>query len=317
MTPRMRVTVALGNMAPEAWLGALRAAFADAGIEADLALFDGRARDARYAIVWLPPPELFATERNLRAVFNVGAGVERLLPIAALPATLPVFRLVDAGMGPKMAEYVCFFIARITRGLDRFGGPNAVRDWNVDRPRGAPPTVGVLGLGAIGAQIAQAASRFGYRVIGWSRTGRHIEGVECFDGADALAPFLAQTSILVNCLPLTDETRDLLDARHLAQLPRGAHLINIGRGHTIVDADLIAALDSGQLAGAVLDVFRTEPLPSEHPFWHHPRITVTPHLSGPTQREPAALQIADAIRRLEAGAPPESLAGFVDRARGY
>jgi glyoxylate/hydroxypyruvate reductase A len=317
MSAPLRITAALGSMKPEPWLDALNAAFAQAGIDADVALFDGRARDARYAIVWLPPPELFTLETNLRAVFNVGAGVEGLLANPALPATLPVLRLVDAGMAPKMAEYVCFFLARITRGLDRFGGPQALRDWHVDRPRGTPPTVGVMGLGAIGAQIAHAATVFGYPVIGWSRTPRRIPGVRCFAGTRALDAFLAQSSIVVDVLPLTRETENLLDARRLAQLPRGAHLINIGRGGTIVDADLIAALDGGQLASATLDVFRTEPLPPGHPFWHHPRVTVTPHLSGPTPREPAAAQIAAAIRQLEAGTEASSLPGFVDRARGY
>ena len=313
----MRIAVALGNMTPDAWLDALGTAFAQAGIDADVTLFDGRPREARYAVVWLPPPELFVIEKSLRAVFNVGAGVEGLLANPALPLALPVLRLVDAGMAPKMAEYVCFYLARITRGLDRFGGPRAVRDWNVDRPRGTPPTVGVLGLGAIGAQIARAATVFGYPVIGWSRTPKTIEGVHCYAGVDGLREFLPRSNFLVDVLPLTRDTENLLDARLLARLPRGAHLINIGRGGTIVDADLIAALDSGQLASATLDVFRTEPLPDEHPFWQHPRITVTPHLSGPTPREPAALQIAEAIRELEAGTPPQSLAGYVDRSRGY
>ncbi len=313
----MRIAVALGSMKPDAWLDALGAAFARAGLEVDIAMFDGRARDARYAVVWLPPPELFSAEKNLRAVFNVGAGVEGLLTNPALPPALPLLRLVDAGMAPKMAEYVCFYLARITRGLDRFGGPHAVRDWNVDRPRGTPPTVGVMGLGAIGKQIAHAVTVFGYPVVGWSRTGRSIAGMHCLAGESEFSTFLGMTDVLVNVLPLTGTTRDLLDARRFAQLPRGAHVINIGRGGTMVDADLIAALDSGQLASATLDVFRTEPLPAEHPFWHHPRITVTPHLSGPTPREPAALQIAEAIRQLEAGTPPQSLAGYVDRQRGY
>ncbi len=317
MSTPMKIAVALGSMSADAWLEALRGAFAQAGLDADVMLFDGRARGARYAIVWLPPPELFTVEKNLRAVFNVGAGVEGLLANPSLPPDVPLFRLIDAGMAPKMAEYVCFFLARITRGLDRFGGPHAVRDWNVDRPRGTPPTVGVMGLGAIGAQIARAVTVFGYPAIGWSRTPKTVEGVRCYAGADGLREFLAQSSFLVDVLPLTRDTENLLDARRLAQLPRGAHLINLGRGATIVDADLIAALDSGRLGSATLDVFRTEPLPDDHPFWHHPRVTVTPHLSGPTPREPAALQIAAAIQRLEAGAAPSLIPGLVDRARGY
>jgi glyoxylate/hydroxypyruvate reductase len=316
MTAPIRITVAVENMATDAWSAALRDAFAEAGLETDLARFDGTTRNARYAVVWQPPTELFRVETSLRAVFNAGAGVERLLQPGVLPPDVPLFRLVDAGMAPKMAEYVCFYLARITRGLHRFGPAQAV-DWNVDKPRGTPPMVGVMGLGAIGARVARAALVLGYRVSGWTRTPQTLDGVRTFAGADGLGEFLGQTRILVNALPLTDATRDLLDAHRLAWLPRGAHLINIGRGHTVVDADLLEALDSGQLASAVLDVFRTEPLPPEHPFWHHPRVTVTPHLSGPTPREPAARQIAQDIRALEAGAAPASLESFVERARGY
>jgi glyoxylate/hydroxypyruvate reductase A len=317
MTSPVRIAVALSSMKSAEWVEPLCEACARAGVTARFELWDGRRIDARYAVVWLPPAELFTVETGLRAVFNAGAGVERLLAMAGLPPGLPVMRLVDAGMAPKMAEYVCFYIARITRGLDRFGGAPALPDWNADRPRGRPPTVGVLGLGAIGAQIAQAARLFGYPVRGWSRTPKQLDGVESFAGAAGLADFLAGTQILVDALPLTEETRDLLDRARLSQLPAGSHLINVGRGATIVDDDLLALLDEGHLASAVLDVFRVEPLPPEHRFWHHPKVTVTPHLSGPTPREPAAQQIAEAIARLERGAAPSSLPGFVERARGY
>jgi glyoxylate/hydroxypyruvate reductase A len=317
MPSPVRIAVALSSMKSEAWIAPLRDACARAGIATQLGAFEGKALDARYAVVWLPPPELFTVERGLRAVFNAGAGVERLLAMPGLPPELPILRLVDAGMAPKMAEYVCFYIARITRGLHLFGGPSAERDWNVDRPRGTPPTVGVLGLGAIGTQIAQAAALFGYPVRGWSRTARSLPGIECFAGTERLDGFLRATSILVDALPLTDDTRDLLDRERLSRLPAGSHLINVGRAATVVDDDLLALLDSGHLASAVLDVFRTEPLPAEHPFWHHPRVTVTPHISGPTPREPAARQIAEAIAALEAGTPVTALPGYVDRARGY
>jgi glyoxylate/hydroxypyruvate reductase A len=317
MTSPVRIAVALSSMKSEEWTEPLREACAAAGVAAQFEVWDGRPIDARYAVVWLPPPELFTVESGLRAVFNAGAGVERLLAMPGLPPALPILRLVDAGMAPKMAEYVCFYVARITRGLDRFGGPNALRDWNADRPRGPPPTVGVLGLGAIGAQIARAAQLFGYPVRGWSRTPKQIDGVETFAGGAKLADFLAGTQILVDALPLTEETRNLLDRERLSQLPRGAHLINVGRGATLVDEDLLALLDAGQLASAVLDVFRVEPLPAEHPFWHHSKVTVTPHLSGPTPRKPAARQIAEAIAALEAGTPVAALPGYVDRARGY
>jgi glyoxylate/hydroxypyruvate reductase A len=193
-------------MKSDEWIEPLREACAAAGVAARFESWDGRRIDARYAVVWLPPAELFTVEPDLRAVFNAGAGVERLLAMQGLPPGLPIVRLVDAGMAPKMAEYVCFYIARITRGLDRFGGPNALRDWNAERPRGRPPTVGVLGLGAIGAHIAKAVLLFGYPVRGWSRTARQIAGVESFAGATRLGEFLAGTQILVDALPLTGST---------------------------------------------------------------------------------------------------------------
>lgn len=317
MSETLRIAIALTRMTAEPWREAVADACAEAGLNADVQLWTGAPLNARYAAVWLPPAEFFEQERGLRMLFNVGAGVEGLLALPSLAPDLPVLRLVDAGMAPKMAEYVCFFIARITRGLDRFTGPQAVHDWNVDRPRGRPPTVGVLGLGAIGAQIAQAVALFGYPVRGWSRTEKRIDRVQCFAGEAELPEFLAQTNILVDVLPLTSVTQNLLNRARLSRLPQGAHLINVGRGGTIVDHDLLALLDEGHLAGAVLDVFRTEPLPDNHPFWRHPKVTVTPHLSGPTPRRPAAQQIAEAIVALERGTPAPSLPGFVDRSRGY
>ena len=305
-------------MSPQNWREALARSFAAADLDVDLQLWDGRPIGARYAIVWLPPEELVAAETGLRAVFNLGAGVDALLARGTVPEQLPIVRLVDAGMAAKIAEYVCFAIARITRGLDSFAPPpHGLRDWNAVRPRDEAPRVGVMGLGAMGAAILEAVARFGYPVAGWSRNPREIPGVETFAGAPGLDAFLARTQILVDALPLTPQTRNLLDRRAFARLPRGAHLINIGRGGTIVDEDLLAALDEGRLASATLDVFRVEPLPAEHPFWAHPGITVTPHLAAPTPYGPAAEQIAGALKQLERGVQARELPGYVDRSAGY
>ncbi len=314
----MKITLATGPMSPKDWREALAREFAAAGLEVDLQPWNGRPVGARYAIVWLPPGELFAAEPDLRAVFNLGAGVDALLERDVVPTRLPIVRLVDAGMATKIAEYVCFAIARITRGLDRFAPPpHGLRDWNAARPRDEAQRVGVLGLGAMGASILEAVARFGYPVAGWSRSPRLIAGIETFTGAPQLDSFLARTQILVNALPLTAQTRDLLDRRAFAQMPRGAHVINVGRGATIVDQDLLAALDEGVLASATLDVFRVEPLPAQHPFWSHPKITVTPHLAAPTPYGPAAQQIARALKQLEQGVEARHLPGYVDRAAGY
>ena len=314
----MKIALAAGTMSPRGWLDALASAFVAADLDVDLQPWSGHSIGARYAIVWLPPAELFSAETELRAVFNLGAGVDALLARGVVPAELPIIRLVDAGMAVEIAEYVCFALARITRGLDLFGPPpHGSRDWNAARPRDEAPRVGVLGLGAMGMAIVEAAARFGYPVAGWSRNPRRIAGVETFAGVAQLDAFLARPQILVDALPLTAQTQNLLDRRAFAQLPRGAHVINVGRGGTLVDEDLLAALDEGRLASATLDVFRVEPLPPEHPFWSHPKITVTPHIAAPTPYGPAAEQIAAGLKLLEQGVPPPDLPGYVDRSEGY
>ena len=316
----MKVALVTSSMPLAPWENGITRAFSEAGLAAEVVAWAARhprsAIGARYALVWLPSSALFEVERDLEVVFNLGAGVDRLLANAVVPERLPIVRLVDAGMAVRMAEYVCFAIARATRGLERFG-PGGLRDWNASRPRGKPPTVGVLGAGAIGGKIAEAAAMFGYPVRLWSRTPRTCAGMESFAGLEHLDVFLAGSNFLVNALPLTRDTENLLDRARLCRLPEGAHLINVGRGATIVDADLLALLDNGHLGGATLDVFRAEPLPDDDPYWSHPNVIVTPHLSGPTPIAPAATQIAEAIVQLERGVPVSSLPGYVDRARGY
>jgi glyoxylate/hydroxypyruvate reductase A len=312
----VKIALATGTMSPQGWHEALSRALAAAGLEVDLEIWKGHPVGARYAIVWLPPADLFAAETRLRAVFNLGAGVEALL--ARVPPELPIIRLVDAGMAAEIAEYACFAIARIHRGLDRFAPPpQGLRDWNAPHPRDERPLVGVLGLGAMGLAVLEAARRFGYPVAGWSRRRHEIAGVETFAGPHELDAFLSRTDILVDALPLTAQTANLLDAYAFAQMPRGSHVINVGRGGTIVDEDLVAALDEGRLASATLDVFRVEPLPADHPFWAHPRITVTPHVAAPTPYGPACEQIAAAMKQIEQGVDVSRLPGFVDRSAGY
>ena len=314
----MKITLATGTMSPRHWHEALARAFSAARLDVDLQIWSGHAIGARYAIVWLPPPELFAAETGLRAVFNLGAGVDALLFRGVVPAEIPIVRLVDAGMGAKIAEYVCFAIARITRCLDRFAPPpRGLREWIAASSRDEAPRVGVLGLGAMGASILEAVARFGYPVAGWSRSARSMPGIETFAGESQLPAFLDRTQILVNALPLTAQTQNLLDRRAFERLPQGAHVINIGRGGTIVDEDLLAALDAGRLASATLDVFRVEPLPADHPFWSHPKITVTPHIAAPTPYGPASEQIAAALKQLERGVRAGDLPGYVDRSLGY
>jgi glyoxylate/hydroxypyruvate reductase A len=226
-----------------------------------------------------------------------------------------VIRLEDAGMAAQMGEYVTLAVLRAYRELDAYVAQQREGRWQ-PRPRIAKSAfgVGILGFGVLGRAVAEALAPFGFPLRAWSLSRKRSPGVESFAGRAELAPFLAASQMLVCLLPSTPETRGLLDRAAFAALPRGAHVVNVARGDIVVDDDLTAALDRGHLAGATLDVFRTEPLPSGHPFWHHPRITLTPHASAVTLVEDAAVQVAGKIRRLERG---DSVTGIVDRARGY
>ncbi len=310
----MHILLAItGDPKAQRWIDAMQAALPDARFSVwDAA---GPALDADYAVVWHPPAALFTRETGLRAVFNIGAGVDGLLSVPTLPAELPVIRLEDAGMSVQMAEYTLHALWEGARDFAAYRGLQASGEWKVlPVPRRDQWTVGVLGLGQVGRKVAEAVAGFGYPTAGWSRTPREIPDIETFSGQDGLPAFLARTKVLVNVLPLTPDTRDVLNASLFAQLPKGAHLINVGRGEHLVDDDLLAALDSGQLARATLDVFRTEPLPKDHAFWRHPAITVTPHTAARTLRAESVAQIVGKIRRLQAG---ESVGGQVERGRGY
>jgi len=271
--------------------------------------------DPDYALVWKPPVDLFAHVRPQRAIFNLGAGVEALLALPSLPPHVPVFRLEDAGMATQMAEYVTLAVLSRYRESAEYAAQQRKRRW---QPRQRLPKaqfgVGILGFGVLGQAVAATLVPFGFPLCGWSGTRKEISGVRSFAGRSELSAFLAATRVLVCFLPSTPETRDLLDRATLSALPRGAHLVNVARGGIVVDHDLIDLLDEGHLASATLDVFRDEPLRPDHPFWQHPRITVTPHVSAVTLVEESIAQVVAKIRRLERGQP---VTGVVDRARGY
>jgi len=295
---------------PAPWLAALQRHLPEAQVE----VWHSGAARADYAIVWAAPQQFFDEQTALQAVFNMGAGVDALLQ-RQMRDDLPIVRLNDAGMGVQMAEYVCHALIRHTRDFALFEAQAQQGLWQ------EPPVldrtdfpVGVLGLGVLGEHVARAVQQFEFPVRGWSRTERDVDGVRCLHGQSQLTEFLASTRVLVNLLPLTPHTENLLNMATLSQLRPGAYLINIARGRHVVDEDLLALLDSGQMAGATLDVFRTEPLPAEHPFWRHPRVTVTPHIAGRTMLQDTVQQIASKIAALQKGEPIE---GVVDRARGY
>jgi len=298
---------------PERWITPLQAALPDAELIAWQD--DMPPQQADYALVWQPPAVLFENEPGLKAIFNLGAGVDALLKLPALPEALPIYRLEDAGMSAQMAEYLVHQIAEITRAMPVYRQQQQDKHWKMQAPcRRKDWPIGLLGLGQIGNKAAQALALLEYPVASWTRKAKTFPGVESFSGQDALASFLGRTRILINTLPLTAETQGILNQSLLSQLQPQSVLINVGRGQHLNEDDLLAALDEGQLLHAVLDVFEQEPLPETHPFWSHPQITLTPHISAPTLREETIRQIAEKLQALQAG---ESISGQVDRQRGY
>ena len=306
----MRIAFCCTDTRPEPWLEGLRAALPGAEV------FDWApgAPLADHAVVWQPPQAFLDEQAGLRTLFNIGAGVDALLR-RRLPPGVQVVRLDDAGMSVQMAEYVCHAVIRHFREFDGYEADTRAGRWSFRRPR--PRTdfpVGVMGLGVLGERVARALTVFDFPVHGWSRGAKSIDGVQCHAGEAGLDGFLAASRVLVNLLPLTSATEGILNRRTLSRLRPGAYVINVARGAHLVDEDLLALIDEGQVAGATLDVFRTEPLPAGHPFWTHPAITVTPHTSARTLRDESIAQIAGKIRALERG---ESVAGVVDVGRGY
>jgi len=252
---------------------------------------------------------------NLRVVCSIGAGVDKLIGAPDLPPDVAVTRVVDPLQAQTMAQYVVACALRFTRELPRYEAQQARSEWKRHEVR---PTsscrVGILGQGEVAQAVVHAFAPLGYPVAVWGRTRRDWPGLESFAGDDELATMLGRTDVLVCTLPLTDATRGLLDRRRLSQLPRGAYLINVGRGEQVVEDDLRALLDDSHLAGAALDVFEREPPRPEHWIWRHPRVFATPHIAGEARDEVVGVQCLDALRRAREGLP-QLLA--VNRAAGY
>jgi glyoxylate/hydroxypyruvate reductase A len=306
----MNITVCFDKLDPAPWVQALQAALPQAQVSA----WTPGAAQAELAIVWAPPQQFIDEQPGLQALFNIGAGVDALLQLR-LPAGLKVVRLDDAGMSVQMAEYVCHAVIRHFREFDGYDTDTQTGKWSYRKPRSrADFAVGVMGLGVLGECVAKSLQVFDFPVNGYSRSPKQIEGVRCFAGQAQLSDFLRASRIVVNLMPLTPETENILNRTTLSQLQPGAYLINVARGRHLVEEDLIALIDEGHLAGATLDVFRTEPLPAGHPFWQHPKITVTPHTSARTLREESIAQIVGKILALQRDEP---IRGVVDPQRGY
>jgi glyoxylate/hydroxypyruvate reductase len=299
----MRITFCCADTKAEPWLGGLRAALPHAKITQ----WQPGAIQADYAVVWAPPQQLFDEQSALKAAFNIGAGVDALLKLQ-VPLHTQIVRLDDAGMSVQMAEYVCHAVIRHFREFDAYEADTRAGKCRADYP------VGVLGLGVLGARVAKALAVFDFPVHGWSQSAKQLDGVRCWHGADQFNEFLRHSKVLVCLLPLTPQTEGILNRNTLGRLQAGGYVINVARGAHLVDDDLLALLDSGHLAGAALDVFRQEPLPAEHAFWKHPKITLTPHTSARTLRDESIAQIAGKMQSLQRG---DLVAGVVDRHKGY
>ncbi|MDE4134092.1 glyoxylate/hydroxypyruvate reductase A [Phaeobacter sp. QD34_3] len=289
----------------------LKTAFDKAGLEVDLRL--DHAPDQVDYVVYAPNSDLqdFTPYTRCKAVLNLWAGVEKITGNQTL--TMPLCRMVDPGLTAGMAEWVTGHVLRYHLGIDR---SITVQDrWEpIVPPLAFERPVTLLGLGALGSACAQSLARIGFPVTGWSRSPKEIDGITCLHGDDGLKQALATAEIVVLLLPDTPATTNILNAETLSLLPKGARIINPGRGPLIDDAALLAALDTGQVGHATLDVFRVEPLPADDPYWAHPNVTVTPHIAAETRASTASEAIAENIRRGEAGEP---FLNLVNRDLGY
>lgn len=274
----------------------------------------GDPADIDMALVWEPAPGDLRRYPNLKAIFSTSAGVDHIFVDRNLP-NVPICRIVDPYTAVQLSEYSLYYILRFHRRFFEADAHRARNVWEKPTPfETSERTIGILGLGNLGGDIARKVAALGFPVMGWSRTQKAIPGVSCFCGDAGLQEVLNRSHILVSVLPSTPETFGLLDGAKLRQLPRGAFLINAGRGVHIIEQDLLAVLDEGHIERAALDVFAVEPLPAAHPFWAHPSVEITPHMAATANPRTAAAQIGENIRRLLAGEP---LLNVVDPERSY
>lgn len=265
----------------------------------------GDLDEIEYALLWKPPHGILKKFSKLKAVFSMGAGVDALLSDPELPTDVPLCRMVDESLTQGMVEYSVLHVLRHHRDQPLLEEMQRSRTWDaLASPLASERKVGVMGVGVIGGAVANALVKIGFRVSGWSRGPRNIPGVDCHHGPVGLREFLKDVEILVCLLPLTEETEGILNTELFSQMPKGSCLINAGRGGQQVEEDIVSALESGQLAYVTLDVFQEEPLPKDHPFWSHPRVTITPHNAAITAAQSATKIVVENIRRLTAGEMP-------------
>jgi glyoxylate/hydroxypyruvate reductase A len=298
---------------PVAWSAALSRLMPDLDIRVSPEL--GDPAEIETALVWKPPGGEMAALPNLKLIINLGAGVDPLLADPTIPPHIPVARLGDAPMAQMMSQFVTFAVLRHHRDIATYERQHRAATWHYELPLPSyERRVGIMGLGLLGGSAARMLAGMGFAVAGWARSPHTIDGVECHHGAAGLDAFLGKTDILVVLLPLTPETRHIVGRDALYKLPRGAKVVNCGRGGTVDEAALLAALRDGQIGEATLDVFETEPLPPEHPFWGMENVLCLPHTASIAIPEISANDVVENIRRVRAG---EALLNIVDRAKGY
>ncbi|MCW0235686.1 MAG: glyoxylate/hydroxypyruvate reductase A [Ferrovibrio sp.] len=302
----------------EAALPEWRALFQSAAPQWDIRWWDDPAVDPDavvYALVWQPEAGRLARYPNLRAIFSSAAGVDHIVDDPMLPNHVPVYRMVVEQTAQTVAEYVCLHALAWLRDFARMRRAQAERRWDAfEAPRLASQTrVGIMGLGTIGQLCGSMLLALGFQVHGWARTPKSVPGISCHVGLGGLQPFLEQSDLLVGLVPDTPQTRGLVNADTIWHLPKGAAIINVARGPLVVLDDLIAALNSGHLSAAVLDVFDIEPLPSDHPIWSHPKVTVTAHIAGFASRRARVQKVVDLVDAIERG----EVRIAYDRTRGY
>ena len=275
----------------------------------------GDADDIEFAFCWNHPQGEFKKYKNLKCIASLGAGVDHIMRDPDLPENVPVTRVVEPSMAQSMSEYTVLAVLNYCRQFDLYRNDQSQKKWQPRIPLlAADMGIGIMGLGQLGKDAAKKLSRLGFPVTGWSQSPKEIEGVTCLVGEEAFDDFLSRTRILICMLPLTPKTRGILNHETFYKLPTGAYVINVARGQHLIEKDLLAAVASGQLDGACLDVFEVEPLPEDHPFWGHPKIIVTPHISSLTYPKAVAPQIVDNYHRMKSG---KALLHRVDIKRGY
>lgn len=275
----------------------------------------GNAEEIEFALSWDHPPGELKKYENLKCIASLGAGVDHILGDPNLPEGAAVTRVLESNMAQSMSEYVILSVLNHCRQFDLYRIDQIQHRWHPRKPLlAADLCIGIMGLGQLGADAAKKLYQLGFQVIGWSRTSKRIDGVQSYAGAGALNDFLSQTNVLICLLPLTPATKGILNRKTFEELPAGTYLINVARGEHLVEQDLLDALETGQISGACLDVFQVEPLPKGHPFWDHPKIVITPHISSLTYPKAVAPQIIENYRRIKSG---KSLLNRVDIERGY